>query len=125
MSFNTKALIIIDHGSKVEEANKMLSLIAEKLKDRNNTGYGIIEYCHMELASPTLEDAFRECIRNGAKEIVVHPYFLVPGRHSKSDIPGMVNKLIGNYPGVKCTVSEPLGLHDKIIDVILERAQSC
>ncbi len=40
----------------------------------------------MELASPSLEDAFSVCVSSGAEEIVVHPYFLAPGRHSKTDV---------------------------------------
>ena len=78
----------------------------------------------MELASPTLDDAFTKCVKNGAKEITVHPYFLVPGRHSKTDIPNMVNNLIDKFPGIDCKITEPLGLHDKILDVILERSTS-
>ena len=103
----------------------MLLEITGKIKERNNSGFGIVEYCHMELAPPTLEDAFLKCINSGAEEITVHPYFLVPGRHSKSDIPNMVNNLIKKYPDIKCKISEPLGLHDKLLDVILERSRSC
>ncbi len=120
-----KALILIDHGSKVNEANKMLEAIADRIKERSNTGFDIIEYCHMELASPTLEDAFSICVNKGADDITVHPYFLVPGRHSKTDIPNMVNDIIGKYPDTKCRISEPLGLHDKLLDVIIERSSSC
>lgn len=120
-----KALILIDHGSKVDEANEMLKLIAERIIKRNDSCFDIIKYCHMELAPPTLEDAFSECIENGADEITVHPYFLVPGRHSKTDIPNMVNAMLDKYPEVKCKISEPLGFHDKLLDIILERSSTC
>ncbi len=120
-----KALILIDHGSKVDEANQMLEMITNEIKKRNNPGFKIIEFCHMELASPTLEDAFSSCINKGANDITVHPYFLVPGRHSKTDIPKMVNDLLKIYPGIKCKITEPLGLHEKILDVVLERSLTC
>jgi len=125
MSNNVKALILIDHGSKVEEANLMLPLITKRIKERSDSGFNIIEYCHMELASPTLEDAVSMCIDKGADEITVHPYFLVPGRHSKTDIPNMVNDILKKYPGIRCKISEPLGFHDKLLDVIIERSRSC
>ena len=124
MSTPKKALILIDHGSKVKEANDMLSRIVENLLKREDTGYEIIEFCHMELAPPTLDDAFTKCVKKGASEITVHPYFLVPGRHSKTDIPNMVKNLIDKFPGIDCKITEPLGLHDKILDVILERSNS-
>lgn len=79
----------------------------------------------MELAPPTMEDAFAKCAGAGAAEVVVHPYFLVPGRHSGFDIPSMAEKAARKFPGIKHTVTEPLGLDEKIVDVILKRvAQS-
>lgn len=119
-----KALILVDHGSKVEEANELLADIAEQIKKRPDCGFDIVEHCHMELAEPTIEQAFRKCIEHGADDIVVHPYFLVPGRHSKSDIPRMVDEAASGFECVSYRVSEPLGIHSKILDVVLERANT-
>lgn len=117
-----KALILVDHGSKVEEANELLHDIAHQIKSRPDCGFEIVEHCHMELAEPTIEQAFRKCVEQGASNIVVHPYFLVPGKHSKSDIPRMVDEAASDYKGINYRVSEPLGIHTKILDVVLERA---
>ena len=119
-----KALIIVDHGSKLEEANLMLAKIAELLISKQNTEFEIISYCHMELAEPTIEQAFDECAAKGATEIVVHPYFLAPGRHSTQDIPNMVKAAAKNYPDISYEVTDPLGVHEKILEVILERASN-
>lgn len=118
-----KALIVVDHGSKVKEANDMLVKIAELIKNKDDTEFDIITYCHMELAEPTISQAFEECVSKGANHIVVHPYFLAPGRHSTQDIPRMVKDAASNHPEVFYKVTEPLGIHDKIIEVILERAR--
>lgn len=119
------ALIIVDHGSKVQEANRILDRIAEIIRNSPDSSFDIVEPCHMELAEPGIEQAFRKCVKLGAVKIVVHPYFLVPGRHSKSDIPRMVEDAGRVYPGVSYTVSEPLGVHENIIKVVLERSHSC
>lgn len=119
-----KALILVDHGSKVEEANELLVKIAKKLRNHPNNSFDIVEPCHMELASPTIEDAFSKCVDRGAKEIVVHPYFLVPGRHSKNDIPRMAAEAASKFPDIVYRVSEPLGIHKKILEVVLERAKT-
>ena len=66
----------------------------------------------MELAEPTLDDAVAKCVANGATAIVVHPYFLAPGRHSTSDIPGMVAELAPRYPAIDFRVTAPLGVDD-------------
>ena len=125
MSQIKKALILIDHGSTVDEANDLLIRIKEKISVHPSCNFDIVDYCHMELAPPTLEEAFTRCAEAGAAEIVVHPYFLAPGRHSKTDIPNMVSNVATRFPDIKCRVSEPLGLHDKILEVIIDRANSC
>ena len=122
MDGKKKALILIDHGSKVNDANNMLKDIAEMIKEHDDCGFDIVTYSHMELAEPTLEQAFRNCVENGADFIIVHPYFLVPGRHSKSDIPEMARRAAENHPHVRYHVTEPLGIHEKIVEVILERS---
>lgn len=117
-----KALILVDHGSAVKEANDLLEDVADRIRARSDSPFDIVEHCHMELCEPTIKNAFSKCVSAGAEDITVHPYFLVPGRHSKSDIPRMVAEAARDFPRVSHRVTEPLGLHDNIIDVILERA---
>ncbi|MCK5709366.1 MAG: hypothetical protein KAI07_02400 [Deltaproteobacteria bacterium] len=117
-----KALIIVDHGSKLDQANEMLARIAELIKKKNSPEFEIISYCHMELAEPTIRQAFDDCVSQGAQHIVVHPYFLAPGRHSTQDIPNLVKDAAMKHPGVSYHVTEPLGIQENIIEVILERA---
>ena len=47
------ALLIVDHGSTREEANRMLESVAEIL--RRQRPDLIVEIAHMELAEPTLD----------------------------------------------------------------------
>ena len=125
MEEKKKGLILIDHGSTVPEANQLLSDIADILRQMPNCSFDVVEYSHMELSPPTLEEAVIKCLENGVNEVVVHPYFLVPGRHSTTDIPNMVREVSEKYPNVTYKITEPLGLHSNIIDVILERSSCC
>jgi sirohydrochlorin ferrochelatase len=118
-----KALILVDHGSVVKEANDMLAEIADMVK-QSSREFDIVFYAHMELAEPKISQAFDACVAEGAKEIIVHPYFLAPGRHSTKDIPSMVKDAAKKHPNVSYRITEPLGIHPKIIDVILERAMN-
>jgi sirohydrochlorin ferrochelatase len=119
-----KALIIVDHGSTVEEANDMLAEVAGLIKSNEKCDFDIVKYCHMELAEPTIREAFDACAAEGASHIVIHPYFLAPGKHSTQDIPRMAAEAAGRHKGVSYYVTEPLGVHENIIKVILERAVS-
>lgn len=66
----------------------------------------------MELAEPTIEQAFDRCVAAGARKIVLHPFFLSPGRHVMSDIPALMRAAAGRHPEVAWVVSEPLGLQE-------------
>ena len=105
-------LVIVDHGSKRAEANEMLLDVAAMFK--RVSGNSIVEAAHMELAEPTIEQAFDRCVAQGATMVVVHPYFLSPGRHSTTDIPRMVEEARAKHPGVKVHVTQPLGLDEKM-----------
>ena len=112
-------IILVDHGSKLAAANELLLEVAQRF--RTATGAAIVEPAHMELAPPSIADAFATCVRQGAKRIVVHPYFLAPGRHSTSDIPQMVAEAAVAHPGVPFTVTDPLGLDDRLIATAADR----
>ena len=83
----------------------------------------IINIAHMELAEPSIQQGIALCADEGASEIVVHPYMLSPGRHATDDIPNMVKTASREYPDITFRVTDPLGVHDKIGEVILERAE--
>jgi sirohydrochlorin ferrochelatase len=122
MGKKKRALIIVDHGSVVDEANGMLAQIIQMLREDDGCGFEIVRYSHMELAEPSISQTFDACVADGAEEIIVHPYFLFPGKHSTHDIPNMVKEAAGKHPQVSYRVTAPLGLHSKIVKVVLERA---
>jgi len=114
------ALLIIDHGSRRSEANEMLHHVGDILRKKRPEL--IVQIAHMELAEPTIAQAIKACIRDGATEIIVHPYMLSPGRHATEDIPRMAKEAADSYPNITVRITDPLGLHEKLGDVILERA---
>jgi sirohydrochlorin ferrochelatase len=113
------ALLLVDHGSRRHEANDLLPRIAGLLREMSS--FKIIHFAHMELAEPTIQQGFDACVSDGADEVIVHPYFLGPGRHSTSDIPRMVAQAAARHQGVSVQITEPLGVHPKIGELILER----
>jgi sirohydrochlorin ferrochelatase len=115
------ALIIVDHGSTFKEANDMLIKVANMIKQNSKCAIDIVKYAHMEIAKPTISEAFDDCVTEGAEEIIVHPYFLSPGRHSKEDIPTIVKEAARKHPSISYNITEPLGIHPKIIEVIWDR----
>lgn len=116
-----KAILLVDHGSRLDGANEMLREVAKLVAGRCPEYH--VEFSHMELAKPTIQEGFDACVRRGAEDVIVHPYMLSPGRHSTQDIPRMVEEAARKHPGVAFRVTEPLSLHPLIADVILDRVQ--
>ena len=115
-----QALLIVDHGSRIEASNHLLAEIVDALRLKKPDL--IIEMAHMELAEPTIEDGFKACVDKGASHIIVHPYMLGPGRHATQDIPQMSAEAANHHPQITFTVTDPLGLHDGIFQAIFDRA---
>ena len=116
-----KGILIVDHGSRKDEANEMLPDMAELIQSMAGDDV-VVRHAHMELAEPDIGQGFADCVRAGATEVIVFPYMLSPGRHSTSDIPRMVARVAEAFPGVRFSVTPSFGLHDKLAEVVLERA---
>ncbi len=116
-----KGILIVDHGSRKDEANEMLPHMAELVQSLAGEDV-VVRHAHMELADPDIGEGFAECVRAGATEVIVFPYMLSPGRHSTSDIPRMVAQVGRAFPGVAFSVTPAFGLHEKLAEVVLERA---
>ena len=116
-----KGILIVDHGSRKDEANEMLPHMAELIQ-RLAEGDVVVRHAHMELADPTIREGIADCVRAGATEVIVFPYMLSPGRHSTADIPRMVADVARAFPDVKFSVTPAFGLHEKLAEVVLERA---
>ncbi len=114
-----RALLLVDHGSRQAAANELLEQIGGLVRARRPDL--VVELAHMEIATPSLEEGVAACISAGAREIVIHPYFLAPGLHTQHTIPELVAKSAARHPDVALRISQPLGLHEKLLDVVIER----
>ena len=116
-----KGILIVDHGSRLNDANEMLGEMAGLIQSMAGSDV-VVRYAHMELADPDIAQGFADCVRAGATDVTVFPYMLSPGRHSTSDIPRMVTEAARAFPGVTFNVTPAFGLHEKLAQVVLERA---
>lgn len=117
-----RAIILVDHGSRLPAANQMLEDVAVLVRARQPSP---VYAAHMELAEPSIEHAFTSAVYDGARHILVFPYFLSPGRHSQQDIPRLVAQAAEQHPGVGWHVAGPFGLEGLLADVIVSRLSHC
>jgi len=116
-------VILVDHGSRRRESNALLLQIVEFFK--RETGLPLVEPAHMELAEPTVAQAYARCVAAGARSIVVYPYFLLPGRHWHTDIPRLAQAAAEAYPATRYLVAAPLGLHVGLVRAVEDRITTC
>jgi sirohydrochlorin ferrochelatase len=116
-----KGILIVDHGSVKREANDMLRCMSNLLQTMAGPGV-VVTYAHMELADPDIGAGFADCVHAGASDVIVFPYMLSPGRHSTADIPRIVAESARSFPHVTFSVTPAFGVHEKLAELILERA---
>jgi sirohydrochlorin ferrochelatase len=115
------ALLLIAHGSRQPEANADLLYVVDELRRRG--GYAIVEASYLELARPTAAQAAARCLDQGARRVILLPYFLSAGVHVQRDLTAICGRLSGTYPQASFHLAEPLGRHPLLMDAVADRAR--
>jgi sirohydrochlorin ferrochelatase len=118
-------IIIVDHGSRLDQSNRMLEELAAQFARRFPDRYAIVEPAHMELAEPSIATAFGRCVQRGARRVVVCPFFLGPGKHWTHDIPRLSAEAAAKHPGVQFQVAPTLGIDELMLDLLDKRIGQC
>jgi sirohydrochlorin ferrochelatase len=117
-----RAVLLVDHGSREPAANRQLAAMAAALA-RRLPGRRVAT-AHLSIARPSVPEAIDACVAGGAREIVVMPYFLAPGRHALRDVPRLAREARLRHPGLQVRVAAPLGVHAGLVAAALERVRS-
>jgi len=112
-------ILIVGHGSRREEANEDVREAARQIGLRGD--FPLVEAAFLEITGPTIREGFAALIAQGARHIIVHPYFLSPGRHTRGDIPVEVRAAASLYDAVSYQITEPLAAHRLVIEASIER----
>jgi precorrin-8X/cobalt-precorrin-8 methylmutase len=118
-------ILIAGHGSPRKEANN-LEHVASLLHNTIHPGCSnaCVRTAYLQFAKPDIMEAINGCVKDGAKKIIIHPYFLSNGMHVTTDIPAIVKEAAGTFPNVEFVYTEPLGVHNNMAQVVLERIHS-
>lgn len=117
-----KCLLLIAHGSRRENSNQEVRQLVENIAACEESVFDEVTVAFLELASPSILDGLESCIKQGATEIVVFPYFLAAGRHVVEDIPAEVMPVREKYPEVQIYIAPHLGFSLDLPQIILDIA---
>ena len=117
-------IILIGHGSPKKEANN-IDIVGKLLHNTIHPGCSAacVRSAYLEFGRPDIMTAIRQSVEDGATKIIAHPYFLSSGMHVTNDIPEIIAEAQSEFPDVELVYTEPLGVHDKLVDIVIERIQ--
>ena len=114
-----RAVILIGHGSRAKGADDDMERIAGRL--RAAADGGIVDLCRMAGHGTSFGEAFERCARQGAKTVIVIPYFLHFGVHLRQDIPEMLREAVAKHPEVRLVLGRHLGYDDSLVALVERR----
>lgn len=117
--WNLRGLLIVDHGSRNEEANARLVDFARRVAEARPDW--LVEHAHMELASPGFEAGIEMLVRRGARAILVHLHFLGTGFHVRESLPRLADAMRARHPDVEIELTMPLGDDHRLVEIVLDQ----
>lgn len=114
-------LLVVAHGSRREDSNLEIRELIEQLRLRT-TCFAAIDCAFLEIAEPSIAQGLHQQIAQGARQIVVMPYFLSAGRHVSIDIPEQVQRIRDIHPQIDIRIANHLGTAENIRETVIDLA---
>ena len=115
-------LFIVAHGSRRQASNDEVRCLAERVAKLQAPGVDRVEVAFLELAEPSIPEGLARCAAQGAKEIIVFPYFLAAGTHVAQDIPEAIARFQQSRPEIRVQLTPHLGASDVLPLAVLKVA---
>ena len=112
-------VMIIGHGSKDPNAQMSLNYIVNELED----SYRNVSRCWLEIEQPDIFEGVKKCEKDNPEVLIIVFYFLHEGAHVKTDINNDLTPALENSNLKKTYITKHLGVDEKMIDLIIERAK--
>jgi sirohydrochlorin cobaltochelatase len=106
-------VVLVANGALDPDANAQVAATARLLFER--AGYASVDIAFASATKPSLPEALDRLRRLGAERAAVAQYFLAPGR-----LPTAIEKK-AVVQGIEVLVSQPLGAHENIATLVVER----
>lgn len=117
----TTGILLFAHGSPVDEANRGVRDLAEKIEAAGP--YHYVRAAFLDDAQPDLVAGVMQAAEAGLERLIVIPYFLTVGLHLRRDLPKLVAAAREKYPKFEIAVGQSLEGHPLMPSLILGRVQ--
>jgi sirohydrochlorin ferrochelatase len=112
-------ILVIGHGSSDKGARAAFEYTVNGIVPL----YKSVNFCFLELDKPNIEEGVRNIVSKGTGLLIVVPYFLHRGAHTKKDVRVDLYSALEKYRLKEAHLTEHLGADVKMVNLILERAR--
>jgi sirohydrochlorin cobaltochelatase len=116
-----KAILLVGHGSKYEDAGKSMARLAEDIKTHFTDC--LVEICFLSMCPPGIEETVSKCVERGVNEITLMPFFVLDGFHVRKDIPNLIHKYSAKHTGVTFKYAAYLGYDELLSKLLIKRIE--
>ncbi|XRQ16495.1 sirohydrochlorin chelatase [Actinomadura welshii] len=112
-------MVAVAHGSRDPRAAATVAELLDAVRDRLP---GVpVHASFLDHGPPAPDRVLDGLARDGAEEIVVLPLLLTAAYHSRTDIPGVLNRVRGRHPRLRMRTAGTLGPHPLLTDALERR----
>jgi sirohydrochlorin cobaltochelatase len=115
-----RAVLLIGHGSLRPGSGAAMIRLAARAREAGVAP--IVEAGFLNYSRPRFAQALARCVAQGAAEVIVQPYFLIPGKFVQVDLPRAVSAFQAAHPSVALRLAAPFGDHPALAELALKRA---
>jgi sirohydrochlorin cobaltochelatase len=115
-----RAVMLVGHGSLRSGAGAAMIRLAERAQAAKIAP--IVSAGFLNYSRPTFDETLARCVESGASELIIQPYFLVPGKFVREDLARLAQAGQLAHPRLPIRVAEPFGDHPALARLLLKRA---
>lgn len=114
------AILLFSHGSVLCGAEQNLLDVAAAMRAAGDAP--IVEVGFLNYNAPSFAEAVQRCVDQGARWIVIAPWFLVEGKFVRDDLPATIAMARHAHPDLEFVTAGVVGFHPALTDAVLSAA---
>ena len=121
----TTGILLVKAGTRTQYDDCIwFEELGQMVEKRLGVGYAVA-VAQSHYGDPTMEAATERLIKErGATSVVFVPYLFFPGMILRRNVLGNMDSLQRTYPDVTMTVTPPLGVDDRLLEVAADRIKA-
>lgn len=115
-----QAVILVGHGSLRNASGAAMIRLAARAQKEGVAP--LVKAGFLNYSRPRFAETLDRVVARGATDVVVVPYFLLPGKFVREDVPRMITAARATHPQIALRMAAPFGDHPALAALVAKRA---